>query len=242
MCSSDLDALKEAGERAAEAAAEEEDEAKKTLEDYEDKKDAVEDKILVAKGEQSTARVEETQSKMLMTSAQRKYNKIMAEIKRVNAKRKSSLQVLDAAEAKKAAVETEGKIAELMSESSAALASSHAEQGEKTIEDVTSKMGMDQEEEQAQDEKKETLMAAVLASLGEKLDFDNEAKFVKGRAAIADGHAKNQLETAARHRSEAKDLLGSVNELARLAKQAAEVAAAERIKAQADAGDRKSVV
>jgi len=229
------DALKEAGERAAEAAAEEEDEAKKTLEDYEDKKDAVEDKILVAKGEQSTARVEETQSKMLMTSAQRKYNKIMAEIKRVNAKRKSSLQVLDAAEAKKAAVETEGKIAELMSESSAALASSHAEQGEKTIEDVTSKMGMDQEEEQAQDEKKETLMAAVLASLGEKLDFDNEAKFVKGRAAIADGHAKNQLETAARHRSEAKDLLGSVNELARLAKQAAEVAAAERIKAQADA-------
>lgn len=34
---------------------------------------------------------------------------------------------------------------------------------------------------------------------------------------------------------QAKDLLGSVNELARLAKQAAEVAAAERIKAQADA-------
>lgn len=88
------DALKEAGERAAEAAAEEEDEAKKTLEDYEDKKDAVMDKILVAKGEQSTARVEETQAKMLMISAKRKYNKIMSEIKRVNAKRKSSLQVL----------------------------------------------------------------------------------------------------------------------------------------------------
>jgi hypothetical protein len=108
------DALKEAGERAAEAAAEEEDEAKKTLEDYEDKKAAVLDKILVEKGEESTARVEETQSKMLMMSAQRKYNKIMAEIKRVNEKRKSSLQVLDAAEAKKAAVETEGKIAELV--------------------------------------------------------------------------------------------------------------------------------
>ena len=135
------DALKEAGERAAEAAAEEEDEAKKTLEDYEDKKDAVMDKILVAKGEQSTARVEETQAKMLMVSAKRKYNKIMSEIKRVNAKRTSSLQVLarqcvcpgvsvcvrslplngqsavqvlDAAEAKKAAVETEGKIAELV--------------------------------------------------------------------------------------------------------------------------------
>ena len=91
-----------------------------------------------------------------------------------------------------------------MTESSAALASSHAEQGEKTIEDVSAKMGMDKEEEQAQDEKKETLMAAVLASLGQKLDFDNEAKLVQGRAAIADGHAKNQLETAARHRDEVR--------------------------------------
>ena len=34
---------------------------------------------------------------------------------------------------------------------------------------------------------------------------------------------------------QAKDLLGSVNELARLAKEAAETAAAERIKAQAQA-------
>jgi len=193
------------------------------------------DKILVAKGEQATARVEETQGKMLMMDAKRKYYKIMNEIKRVNAKRKQSLQIADAAEAKKAAVETEGKIAELMSESAAALASSHAEQGEKTIEDVTSKMGMDQEQEADQDAKKQELMAAVLKSLGEKLDFDNEAKFINGRAALADGHAKNVLETAARHRSEAKDLLGSVNELARLAKEAAETAAAERIKAQAQA-------
>ena len=80
---------------------------------------------------------------MLMMDAKRKYYKIMAEIKRVNEKRKQSLEVADAAEAKKAAVETEGKIAELMAESSAALASSHAEQGEKTIEDVTAKLGMD---------------------------------------------------------------------------------------------------
>ena len=90
----------------------------------------------------------------------------------------------------------------IMSESAAALASSHAEQGEKTIEDVTSKMGMDQEQEADQDAKKQELMAAVLKSLGEKLDFDNEAKFINGRAALADGHAKNVLETAARHRSE----------------------------------------
>ena len=191
-----------AGENAAEAAAEEEEEAKKQLEDWEDKKAAVMDKILVAKGEQATARVEETQGKMLMMDAKRKYYKIMNEIKRVNAKRKQSLQIADAAEAKKAAVETEGKIAELMSESAAALASSHAEQGEKTIEDVTSKMGMDQEQEADQDAKKQELMAAVLKSLGEKLDFDNEAKFINGRAALADGHAKNVLETAARHRSE----------------------------------------
>ena len=45
-------------------------------------------------------------------------------------------------------------------------------------------------------------MAAVLKSLGEKLDFDNEAKFVNGRAAIADGHAMYVMETAARHRDE----------------------------------------
>jgi hypothetical protein len=80
---------------------------------------------------------------MLMMDSKRKYYKIMAEIKRVNDKRKQSLEVADAAEAKKAAVETEGKIAELMAESAAALASSHAEQGEKTIEDVTAKLGMD---------------------------------------------------------------------------------------------------
>jgi len=229
------DALQNAGLNAAEAAAEEEDEAKKTLVDYEDKKAAVMDKVLVEKGEQATARVEETQAKMLMVSAKRKYYKIMNEIKRVNAKRKTSLQVADAAEAKKAAVETEGKIAELMSESSAALAGAHAEQGEKTIADVTAAMGMGKEQEDDADSNKEEIMAALLSSLGEKLDFDNEAKFVNGRAAIADGHAKTTLETAARHRDEAKNLLGSVNELARLAKQAAEVAAAERIKAQADA-------
>jgi hypothetical protein len=75
----------------------------------------------------------------------------------------------------------------------------------------------------------------VLTTLGEKLDADNQAKYVNSRAAIADGHAQAALEVAARHRDEAKDLLGSVNELARLAKQAAEVAAAERIKAQAEA-------
>jgi len=193
------------------------------------------DKILVAKGEQATAKVEETQAKMLMTSAKRKYYKIMNEIKRVNAKRKASLAVLDAAEAKQAAVETEGKIAELMSESAAALASSHAEQGEKTIGDVTAQMDLDKEQEADEDSKKEELMSAVLSSLGEKLDFDNQAKLMHGKAAIADGHAKTALDTAARHRDEAKNLLGSVNELARLAKQAAEVAAAERIKAQAEA-------
>ena len=59
-------------------------------------------------------------------------------------------QVADAAEAKKAAVETEGKIAELMAESAAALASAHAEQGEKTIEQVTAQMGMDKEQEEDQ--------------------------------------------------------------------------------------------
>ena len=59
-------------------------------------------------------------------------------------------QVADAAEAKKAAVETEGKIAELMSESAAALTSAHAEQGEKTIEEVTAQMGMDKEQEEDQ--------------------------------------------------------------------------------------------
>ena len=55
------DALRNAGENAAEAAAEEEGQAKKELEDYEDKKKAVMDKILVAKGEQATAAVEQTQ-------------------------------------------------------------------------------------------------------------------------------------------------------------------------------------
>ena len=55
------DALRNAGENAAEAAAEEEEQAKKELEDYEDKKKAVMDKILVAKGEQATAAVEQTQ-------------------------------------------------------------------------------------------------------------------------------------------------------------------------------------
>ncbi len=78
-------------------------------------------------------------------------------------------------------------------------------------------------------------MSAVLTTLGEKLDADNQAKYVNNRAAIADGHAQAALEVAGRHRDEAKDLLGSVNELAWLAKQAAEVAAAERIKAQAEA-------
>mmetsp|Transcript_10804 Transcript_10804/g.17065 ORF Transcript_10804/g.17065 Transcript_10804/m.17065 type:complete len:659 (+) Transcript_10804:67-2043(+) len=229
------DALQNAGLNAAEAAAEEEEEAKKTLEDYDDKKAVVMDKVLVEKGEQATARVEETQAKMLMVSAKRKYNKIMSEIKRVTAERKASLQVANAAEAKTAAVETEGKIAELMSASAAALAGAHAEAGEKTIAAITDKMGMGKEQEDDADSKKEGIMAALLSSLGEKLDFDNEAKFVNGRAAIADGHAKTTLESATRHRDEAKNLLGSVNELARLAKQAAEVAAAERIKAQADA-------
>jgi hypothetical protein len=55
------DALRNAGENAAEAAAEEEEQAKKELEDYEDKKKAIMDKILVAKGEQATAAVEQTQ-------------------------------------------------------------------------------------------------------------------------------------------------------------------------------------
>jgi len=87
------DALQNAGLNAAEAAAEEEEEAKKTLEDYDDKKAVVMDKVLVEKGEQATARVEETQAKMLMVSAKRKYNKIMSEIKRVTAERKASLQV-----------------------------------------------------------------------------------------------------------------------------------------------------
>ena len=51
-------------------------------------------------------------------------------------------------------METEGKIAELMSESAAALASSHAEQGEKTIEDVTAQMDADKETEADEDAKK----------------------------------------------------------------------------------------
>ena len=191
--------------------------------------------ILVAKGEQATALVEQTQAQQLMINAKRKYYKIMNEIKRVNDKRKASLDVKDAAEAKLAAVETEQKIAELMSESAAALASAHAEAGEKTINDETNKMELSKEEEESADSKKEELMSAVLTTLGEKLDADNQAKYVNSRAAIADGHAQAALEVAARHRDEAKDLLGSVNELARLAKQAAEVAAAERIKAQAEA-------
>jgi len=87
------DALQNAGLDAAEAAAEEEEEAKKTLEDYEDKKAVVMDKVLVEKGEQATARVEETQAKMLMVSAKHKYNKIISEIKRVTAERKASLEV-----------------------------------------------------------------------------------------------------------------------------------------------------
>lgn len=86
------------------------------------------------------------------------------------------IQVANAAEAKTAAVETEGKIAELMSASAAALAGAHAEAGEKAIAAITDKMRMDKEQEDDVDSKKEEIMAALLSSLGEKLDFDNEAK------------------------------------------------------------------
>ena len=229
------DALKEAGERAAEAAAEQEEASKQTMETYDDKKAAVEDKILAAKGEQAMSTVQETQAKMLMTSAKLKYWKIMSEIKRVVAVRKKSIQVENAAQAKLAAVETEGKISELMSESAAALASARAEAGEKAVSDLTNKMAMSKDAEEEIDTKKEDLMAATLAALGEKLDAENEAKFVRARAEVADGHAKTVLDTAEKHRTEAEDLLKSVHELGHLAKQAAEVAAAERIKAQAAA-------
>ena len=86
---------------------------------------------MVAKGEQATALVEQTQAQQLMINAKRKYYKIMNEIKRVNDRRKASLDVKDAAEATLAAVKTDQKIAELLSESAAALASGHADAGEK---------------------------------------------------------------------------------------------------------------
>ena len=41
----------------------------------------------------------------------------------------------------------------------------------------------------------------------EKLDAENEAKFVRARAEVADGHAKTVLDTAEKHRTEAEDLL-----------------------------------
>ena len=62
------------------------------------------------------------------------------------------------------------------------------------------------EMQDAVDTKKEDIVAATLAALGEKLDADNEAKLVSGRALVADGHAKALLETATRHRDEVRSL------------------------------------
>mmetsp|Transcript_56380 Transcript_56380/g.115328 ORF Transcript_56380/g.115328 Transcript_56380/m.115328 type:complete len:616 (+) Transcript_56380:3-1850(+) len=226
-------ALKAAAEAAAEAAANEKEEVEKRVEVLKEEMGEQDDKIQQAKTDASDAEVSATDYYERMRASKAAYDKIEQLLKETEAKTKSANHLVETADAKAAQIETEGKMAELVAEADAASSTKEAEKAETMKADAEDTVAANDKAIEDEKAKWEELLGEAMEDESAKLASNSEAGLNMGRAEMINEHSEETLKAAVKKREEAEHLLHSVNHLSDLAKQAAQIAAAERIRAQA---------
>jgi len=224
--------LEAAAKAAADAAAAESKEKMKEASEYAAKAEQVDQELLSARAEKAQALLEERKSILSLEDAKEEYDRIMAAIEQAENETRSENSLVDLLDAKLRHLETEGKLAQLKEEGDAALADLARSQGEKELQAMEEKQTVN--EQIATDEKarREQLLSDMLQELGEDLAAHNLADSLRARAEFVGQNATAAMERAEKRDKEADTLLGSVYNLGVLAREAAEVAARERVKAQ----------
>jgi len=226
-------ALKAAAEAAAEAAAHEKEEVEKRIELLKEEMDEEDEKIQGAKADASDAEVSANDFWERMHATKEEYDKIEKLLKATNEKTEQANHLVDTADAKAAQVETEGKMAEMLAEAQAAEAQKQTEKAESLQAEAEEKIDANDKAIEENKEKWEELLDAAMEDEGTKMSSNSEAALNLGRAKMINDHSHETLAAAEKKKEDAQHLLESVNSLADLAKQAAQIAAAEKIKAQA---------
>mmetsp|Transcript_14839 Transcript_14839/g.34854 ORF Transcript_14839/g.34854 Transcript_14839/m.34854 type:complete len:616 (-) Transcript_14839:111-1958(-) len=227
------ESLKAAAEAAAEAAVHEKEEVEKRIAVLKEEMEAEEEKIQGAKSDASDAEVSANDYWERMRATKDQYEKIEALLKETEEKTKRANHLVETADAKAAQVETEAKMSEMVAEAEANEAAKHSEEAEKVQGEAEEKIEANEKAIEEHKAKWEELLNEAMEDEGTKMGADSEAGLNMGRAEMVNEHSEEQLKAAEKKKADAQHLLESVNALADLAKQAAQIAAAEKIKAQA---------
>ena len=220
---------------AAEAAVEEKEVQDRRIGDLRDQVKKIEEKIYGYKAEGSAASVSASESLVRMHEEKRVYDKITDNIAYIQGKMRKARDVVETAESKAAVITTQGKVAELKSQTAMAMAEQRKGQSEKLLKDGEVKVEENDKVSEEEEDKKEKLMQETMDAGAQRLDAESKANM-----ALSEAHFKSQqgaalLSAAQAKRDKAERLMESVTRLSALAREAAEVAAAQKIKAQAAA-------
>jgi len=226
-------ALKSSAEVAAEAAVQEKDDQDRHIIDLKDQIKKDEEKIYGFKAEGSASTVAASENTLRMHEEKRVYDKIMEKMSYIEGKTRNAREIVDTAESKAAAITTQGQVAELKAQTAMAMADQRKQQSEKIIKDGEVTVEENQKLAEEEEDKKEKLMQETMDAIAQKLDAESKANMAYSEAHFKAQQGAALLFTAQSKRDKAEKLMESVTRLSALAREAAEVAAAQKIKAQA---------
>jgi hypothetical protein len=227
------DSLKHAAEMALDSAVDMKDTEMRESARLQDMLGKLNEKIYEYKTDSTAANTQATENTLRMHEEKRVYDKLMHKLSYLERRFRQARDVVETAESKAAAITTEGKVSELKAQTAMALADQRKEQAEKLLKDGTAQYKENIKLAEEDEDNKESLMHETMDAIAQREDADSKASLEMSEARFR-LHQGKALESAAkRKRDKAQALLDSVHRLAELAREAAEVAAAQKIRAKA---------
>mmetsp|Transcript_47537 Transcript_47537/g.115760 ORF Transcript_47537/g.115760 Transcript_47537/m.115760 type:complete len:653 (-) Transcript_47537:3140-5098(-) len=225
--------LENAAKKATASAEQEEQETKASVAQLEKDTDAEEGKILAAKADINDNKVLETTYSDRLREAKKEGKELRRREKELMDKINADETIVQGASAKETQADTQAQLAQINAEAEQAAAAHKMQEAEDAEAEGAKKV----EEDKAAKDENESLRADLLKeeldAIKQKLDMQSVAMKATGEAHIEDEMSDLILHTAEDKKERADKLLKSVDSLAALAKEAAEMARADQIRAQA---------